>query len=231
MGNPFSIEMRRYEIIGGLVWLAFYLFLMSNALHWILGLLGVAVDTVTLNKVYFLVNFIVTALIFRRFLAYSLPLAADRPLRFLGGILLGFCIYEGCQVALSILYAALAPNLWTPNDENIRAIASGSYRVMWVGAVLLAPMTEETLIRGLIFGNLRRKNRVLAYAVATLVFAAMHVMNYVLQMDVVTLLLNLALYAFPSVALCAAYEYAGTIWAPIALHMILNALAMYGLGA
>lgn len=230
MRTPFSVEMRRYEIIGGCVYLACYLFLMSGAVYLVLDLLGLPVDTVTLNKVYFVACFILTALIFRRFLAYSLPVAADHPLRLLKGILLGFCIYEGCQVALGILCGLIAPDLWTPNDDNIRSIAAGSYRVMWVGAVLLAPMTEETLIRGLIFGNLRRKNRALAYIVTALVFGLMHIVVYIPRMDVLTLALNLALYAFPSVALCACYEYAGTIWAPISLHMILNALSMGMIG-
>ena len=230
MNRPFSVEMRRYEIIGGCVYLAFYLFVMSSAVHLVLNLLGLPVDTVTLNKIYFFANFIITAVLFRRFLAYSLPMAADQPLRFLKGILLGFCIYEGCQVALGILCGLIAPNLWTPNDDNIRSIAAESYRVMWVGAVLLAPLTEETLIRGLVFGNLRRKNRVLAYIITALVFGLMHIVVYIPRMDVVTLVLNLALYAFPSAALCAAYEYAGTIWAPIALHMILNALSMGAIG-
>lgn len=231
MGQPFAVSMRRYEVIGGLVWLVFYLFLMSGAVYYVLGLLGLSLDEVTLNKVYFLGNFLITAILFRRFLAYSLPLAADRPLRFLGGILLGFCIYEGCQVAVSLLYEALAPDLWIPNDENIRSIAAGGYRVMWVGAVLLAPVYEETLLRGLVFGNLRKKSRVAAYLVTALVFALMHVMNYILRMDPLTLLLNLVLYALPSAALCAAYEYAGTVWAPIVLHMILNALSMGALKA
>lgn len=230
MNRPFSVGMRRDEIIGGCIYLAFYLFLMSSAVYLVLDLLGLPVDTVTLNKVYFIGGFVLTALIFRRFLAYSLPIAADQPLRFLKGILLGFCIYEGCQVALGIISGMIAPNLWTPNDDNIRSIAAESYRVMWVGAVLLAPMTEETLIRGLIFGNLRRKSRLLAYIVTALVFALMHIVVYIPRMDVLTLALNLALYAFPSVALCAAYEYAGTIWAPIALHMILNALSMGAIG-
>ena len=229
MKEPFSITMRRYEINAGILWLLFYLLLMGDVVGLLLRFLGVSVSTATLNAVFFVVNFIVTVIIFRRFLAYSLPLAADKPLKFLSGILLGFCIYEGFQVALGILYGVLFPNLWTPNDENIRSIAAESYHIMWAGAVLLGPLTEETLLRGLIFGNLRRKNRVAAYIVTALVFALMHILGYVLEMDVVTFLLNFALYALPSVALCAAYEYAGTVWAPIALHMILNALSMYAM--
>ncbi len=230
MKAPFAVGLRRYEVAAGFVWLAFYLFLMSDVLSNVLGLLGIRADAVTLNNVFFFTNFIVTAAIFRRFLAYSLPLAADRPMRFFCGILLGFCIYEGCQVAISLVYEALAPGLWIPNDENVRALASSSYRVMWAGAVLLAPLTEETLLRGLVFGCLRRKNRILAYVVTALAFGLIHILGYIMQMDPVTFGLNLLLYALPSVALCAAYEYAGTVWAPIALHMILNALSMYAIG-
>ncbi len=230
MRAPFAVNMRRYEVVGGLIWLAVYLFLMSDMLYLLLGYLGLSVDAVTLNGIYFIADFLVTAVLFRRFLAYSLPLAADRPGRFLGGILLGFCIYEGCQVALSLAYTALVPSLWTPNDDNIRALAADNYRVMWVGAVLLAPMTEETLLRGLVFGGLRKKSRILAYVVTALAFGLMHVIGYLPEMTVLTFALNLLLYAMPSVALCAAYEYAGTVWTPIVLHMLLNALSMSAIG-
>ena len=101
---------------------------------------------------------------------------------------------------------------------------------MAVAAILLAPITEETLLRGLVFGGLRQKNRIVAYVLTALLFSGMHVMNYVLQMDLVSILLNLLLYMLPSVALCACYEYAGTIWAPIFLHMIINALSMWAIG-
>ena len=229
MREPFLVTMRRYEVTAGIVWLLFYLLLMGDVVGICLRLLGISVNAATLNAVFFVVNFLVTVIIFRRFLAYSLPLAADKPLRFLSGILLGFCIYQGCQVALGILYGAFFPNLWTPNDENIRSIAAQNYQIMWAGAVLLGPLVEETLLRGLVFGNLRNKNRIAAYVVASLVFALMHILGYVMQMNVVTFLLNFILYAVPSIALCAAYEYAGTVWAAIVLHMILNALSMYAL--
>lgn len=226
MKQSLAVQMRRYEVIGGLVWLVVYLFLMSDALTLVLGLMGIHVDPVTLNKVYFVACFVITAVLFRRFLSYSLPVVADRPLRVLCGILLGYGIYAACQGTLGMLYGYFVPELQTPNDDNIRALAGSSYSMMVAAAVLLAPMTEETLIRGLIFGNLRNKNRILAYVVTALVFSGMHIMNYVLQMNVGSILLNLLLYALPSVALCVCYEYAGSIWAPIGLHMLINALSM-----
>ena len=101
---------------------------------------------------------------------------------------------------------------------------------MWAGAVLLAPLTEETLVRGLIFGNLRRWNRPAAYGAAAAVFAAMHVLPYLGQMDALSICYNILVYGLPSLALCACYEYAGAIWAPIGLHMIINALGMSAMG-
>ncbi len=230
MKRPFAVQMRRYEIIGGLIWLAVYLFLMSDLTQLLLQLMGVRISTLTLNKAYFLGCFLVTAVLFRRFLSYSLPEVADRPLRVLVGILLGYCIYAACQGTLSMVYGHLVPNLKTPNDDNIRAIAQSSYSTMAVAAVLLAPITEETLLRGLVFGNLRKKNRIVAYVVTAVLFSGIHIMNYVLTLDLTSLMLNFLLYLLPSVALCVCYEYAGTIWAPILLHMIINALSMWVMG-
>ena len=95
-----------------------------------------------------------------------------------------------------------------------------------VVAGLLAAMVGECLVRGLVCGNVRRRNRVAAYAAAAAVFAAMHVLSYLGQMDALTLGYNIRAYAMPSIALCACYECAGNIWAPIGLHMIINALGM-----
>lgn len=230
MKKPFVVQMRRYEVIGGLVWLVTYLFLASALLQTVLGLLGVSVDMLTLNQVYFVGCFVVTVVLFRRFLSYSLPAVADRPVRVLCGVLLGYGIYVVCWGTLTMACGYLIPNLQTPNDDNIRAIAAESYSTMAAAAVLLAPITEETLLRGLVFGGIRKKSRALAYVVTALLFAGMHMMGYVSEMDALSIGLNLLLYMLPSAALCASYEYAGTIWAPIFLHMCINALSMWAMG-
>jgi membrane protease YdiL (CAAX protease family) len=221
--------MRRYEIIGGIIWFIIYAFVIGIVLELALALLGVSYDEATLNAVYFFSNFIITALLFRRFLSYSLPVAADNLLRTLKAILLGFALYWILEVGLSLLSTLRVQEDTIPNDDTIQAIAGINYRVMWVGAVLLAPMTEETLVRGLVFGNLRRKSRVLAYVVTALLFASMHTLGYVTEMSALSIVYNMLIYGLPSVALCVCYEYAGTIWAPIALHMIINAIGMSGI--
>lgn len=226
MKRPFQVTMRMGEIIGGILWLVIYGFFMGDILSLVLGLLGVSYTTAQLNALFFLCNFVITALVFRRFLTKNLMQVPGNLLRTLKGMLVGFCIYWLLQVGIGLIGDLLSGNIDIPNDDTIASIADENYRIMWAGAVLLAPMVEETLVRGLIFGNVRRLNRVAAYAAAAAVFAAMHVLSYLGQMDALTLGYNILAYAMPSIALCACYEYAGNIWAPIGLHMIINALGM-----
>lgn len=229
MKQNFLIQMRRYEIIAGWIWFLIYQFGMSLLLELIFRVFRIEYDTALLNGVYFFVNFGVTIIIFRRFLAYSLPVVADHPLRFLKGLLVGFCTYWILSVCLSALVELFSLSAWVPNDDTVTKIAGVSYNVMWVGAVLLAPMTEETLVRGLIFGNIRKKSRVLAYIVTAVAFALMHVLPYVMQMSIVDFGYNLLVYGLPSVALCLCYEYSGCIWGPIVLHMLINGMGMSAL--
>lgn len=226
MKRPFQVKMRRSEIIGGIIWLVIYGFFMGDILGLGLDLLGISYTAAQLNALFFLCNFVITALVFWRFLTRNLSLAPGNLLRILKAMLLGFCIYWLLQVGLDVIGQFLSGNMDIPNDDTISSIAGENYRIMWAGAVLLAPMVEETLVRGLIFGTVRRLNRAAAYAAAAVVFAAMHVLSYLGQMDALTLGYNILVYGLPSIALCACYEYAGNIWAPIGLHMIINALGM-----
>lgn len=186
MKQPFPVKMRRYEIIGGLVWLMIYGFLMGDILRLILGLFHASYTMSQLNALYFLCNFVITVLLFRRFLAYSLPVAADHFLRTCKAMLLGFCVYWLMQVGIDLLGQLLA-------------------------------------------GNVRRWNRAAAYGAAAAVFAAMHILPYIGDMSALSLCYNVLVYGLPSVALCVCYEYAGTIWAPIGLHMIINIIGMSAL--
>lgn len=226
MKQGFLVQLRRYELVGGLVWFLVYQFLMGYVLELVFGLINVNYDLALLNAVYFFLNFGITIVIFRRFLAYSLPVVADHPLRFLKGLLVGFCVYWVLSVCLTTLTGIFRIDTWVPNDDTVTEIAGVSYKVMWVGAVLLAPITEETLVRGMIFGSVRKKNRTLAYIVTAVVFALMHTLDYVMVMTPVNFIYNLLVYGLPSVALCVCYEYSGSIWGPIVLHMIVNFMGM-----
>lgn len=159
MNRPFEVSMRRGEIIGGIIWLVIYGFFMGDILLLGLGTLGISCTMAQLNALFFLCNFMITALVFWRFLTRNLTLVPENLLRLLKAMLVGFCIYWLLQVGVGIIGDLLSGNIDVPNDDTIASIADENYRIMWAGAVLLAPMVEETLVRGLVFGNARQLNR------------------------------------------------------------------------
>lgn len=228
MRQPFPAMCRR-EILLGTVWFLIYFFFMSALIELLLTALGIDYDLATLNAVYFLLNFLITALVFYRFLAGSLSEAAHDLPKLLKGVVLGFASYLLLTILPDILFSLLPGDLTIPNDDTVTSIAENNYYVMFAGAVLLAPLTEEALIRGLVFGSIRRKNRAAAYAVTAVLFAAIHMLDYLGDMNALSVFYNLMVYGFPSLALCLCYEYSGTIWAPIVLHAIINAIGMAGI--
>ena len=92
--------------------------------------------------------------------------------------------------------------------------------------MVLAPIVEETLVRGLLFGVIRRKSRILAYAVTILFFSVIHVWQYLVLYDFREVLLAALQYIPAGIALGWTYEKANTVWAPIFLHMTINAISL-----
>jgi membrane protease YdiL (CAAX protease family) len=79
-------------------------------------------------------------------------------------------------------------------------------------AVVVAPVAEEILFRGFLYGVARRYvGRIWALLAASLLFAAIHVHLPVLP----------ALFVF-AVALTIVYEVTGSLWAAIAMHALFN---------
>jgi len=85
-------------------------------------------------------------------------------------------------------------------------------------AGIAAPVTEELLFRGCLYGYLRQSGgRVVAILVSSVVFALIHAHPATMP--------ALAVFA---VGLALLYEYTGTLWAPIAVHAVFNILNFFG---
>ena len=74
--------------------------------------------------------------------------------------------FLGSWLCSQIAYI-LRPDFVNLNDQSIAGMLKNSYWLMGIGTVLLVPMAEETLFRGLIFHGLYSKNKALAFAVST----------------------------------------------------------------
>ena len=95
--------------------------------------------------------------------------------------------------------------------------------------IFLAPFVEEVLFRGLVFGNLKSKSRVVAYLLSCLLFALLHVWQFAIVNQDITYFLLMVQYLVPGVVLAWAYEHSGTLWASIGIHAAANALSAWAM--
>ena len=208
---------------------AFYvlqLLILPSLLVWGNQLLLHPLSEAALNFALFALNFLCTTVIFHRFLLASGRQALMTPFRTLRMAVFGLLLYYVGMALVVALILALRPDFSNANDANILALTQDNYPLMALGTIVLVPITEETLYRGLIFRGLHQKSRLAAYAVSALVFAAVHVVSYIGTMDWGLLGLSLVQYLPAGLALAWAYEKADTIWAPILMHMTINQISI-----
>lgn len=97
------------------------------------------------------------------------------------------------------------------------------YLLAFITLVVVAPLAEETLFRGYLFGKLRTRVPVWAAVLVTsLVFGGLHLgISLPLQW-------NVAFDTFAlSIILCGLRLVTGSIWAGVLLHMLKNGIAYY----
>lgn len=216
-------EMSRGEQIGGLIYLPFYVIFVALWLGILNGLLGLNLTDLQINVCYFTINTVVICIVFRKFLVRSLRAIRFWPL--VQAVILGFVLYYASNFVLNLILTVLKLEVTNMNNETVNSLAEQNGPVMIFCGVVLAPLVEETLVRGVIFGSIHRKNRYAAYIVSTLFFAGIHVWQYLLVQSPRDVLLAALQYLPAGIALGWTYEKAGTIWGNIALHMIVNAIA------
>lgn len=91
------------------------------------------------------------------------------------------------------------------------------YVLAFITLVIIAPVAEEVLVRGYLYGKLRKVASVaVAVIVSALLFSAMH-MQWNVAVNVLPLGIIMVLMR----------EMTGSVWSPIFLHMLKNGVAFY----
>lgn len=131
-----------------------------------------------------------------------------------------FVIY----LILSSLLILLASKIWPGFDlDQVQDVGfeqlskNFEYFLAFFTLVVIAPVAEETLFRGYMYGKLRNSFPTWASALVTsLLFGILHG-NPNLMVDTFAL----------SIILCTLRESTGSLWAPVLLHMTKNGIAFY----
>lgn len=219
-------SLSKSEALLGWVYLIFEVLFLPTLLVLVNTVLHRPLDLPWINFVYFCVNFLAVAMIFRKFLKKSLSDLFRNPLRVLKGAFLGFCVHYVSNLAMTELMGLLFPGFSNVNDQNVSSLLQLDYYPMLIGTVVLAPFAEEVLFRGAVFQSLYTKNRFLGYLISVGLFCAVHVLGYVRTADPMTLALCFVQYIPASVCLAWAYTQSDNIFAPILIHTAVNAMGV-----
>ena len=221
-----SIATTRQENLLGYIYLAFSQILLADVIAIVSYYLGYPISLSVLNITYFLVNFMSIVAIFHRFLGRSLQAAWKNIPKCLINVLIGFGIYYWGTILVGLLITWINPSFANVNDQAVTGMVQENPLIMGVCTVFFVPVVEETLYRGLIFQQLQRKHRLLAYIISVAVFSSIHVVGFIGSVNWLTLALCFMQYLPAGIALAWAYERADTIVAPILIHMIVNQIGM-----
>ena len=142
-------------------------------------------------------------------------------------VLIGLVGLYGLNELVYRLSNLVVSNRTNLNDTTISAQIQDAPRVTLLIIVFLAPFVEEVLFRGLVFGNLKQKSRVVAYLASCFLFALIHVWQFAVVNQDITYFLLMVQYLVPGAVLAWAYESSGTLWASIGLHAVANALSAW----
>lgn len=138
----------------------------------------------------------------------------------LGAVLLGTAAAVLGSFGLSQLMLLLGAPV-EEQDTIMKIIEAGSRWDLFAlgfSAVVLAPLAEEALFRGLMFRRLNHSGWPEAYTASAIMFALIHANPS-----------GLIVYIWLGVVFAATYRYTGRLWTAMAVHMGNNAVALAGL--
>lgn len=222
-----SSYMTHEESTLGLGYWLLQLILLPSLLHAINGMLTRPFSEAELNFSFFLLNFLVVLILFRRFLGNSFHVLLNHPVDYFESVVLGIVAYWLCRWGMNWCINQLSPGFVNQNDAAISAMTHGSYYLMLVGTVLLVPVAEECFYRGVIFRTLYRNSPVTGYLVSIAVFSLVHISGSLRSYTPLGLLLSFLQYVPAGLCLAWSYSRSETIFAPILIHAMVNYYGIY----
>lgn len=179
---------------------------------------------INMELTYNLINLVAVFVIYHRYIGASIMFGFKHPLRFVLVAGLGMLVYRLVIPKFENLVEWLSPTIINYNNLAIEKSMRIDPVSTMIGTVFLVPLAEEITYRGLIFGGLHQKNRLVAYLVSILVFSMIHVVGYMELQSFTNSMLTLLTYIPAALILTVVYEKSGSILAPTLIHTAVNAI-------
>lgn len=218
--------LNKTEFRAGLIYFVVHVF----ALPWLLGLIwgmlevsGIHISAIAINAAYLFIGIAAALIILRKYLTENFEQFIIRLPMNIGIIIAGFVAYYVLNTVFALILNAISGgDLSNPNNESINSMAKTDLYPSIALTVLLAPIVEECLYRGVLFNGIGAKSRFWGYFVSIFLFAFSHVFQAMISDFDPSLLLTMLIYVPAGFVLVKVYEKSGTIWCSIFVHMAIN---------
>ena len=227
--SKLSVSLSKDESISGFAYLIFQTIFLPSLIALAAAALPVSIGLAEANFLYYCVNFLAIILIFRNFLLQNLDWAVAGPGRLCLTVLFGMGRYLVFTTLVNSLLLMLDPEFINANDATVAEMVQSDLPLMALGTIVLVPVAEETLFRGLIFRNLYDKHKALAYLLSIAAFSFVHLLGFLTVYTPLELLVAFLQYLPAGLCLAWAYTRADTIFAPILLHALVNAMGVWSM--
>lgn len=211
--------------LGWCYWL-FQLFVLPVAMPMVNDYFGSPLTDLELNFLFFCINALLLVLMLHKYVFKSIGHGISRPFRTLRIAVVWFGIYWLLSMAATQAALYLDPEFINANDASIADMAAEGFTLTAIGTVLLVPIAEEIMYRGVIFGSIYHRSKLLAYVVSIVLFAAVHLMGYITEYTPMALLAAFLQYLPAGLCLAIAYARTGSILAPVLMHIAINQIGI-----
>jgi len=218
----FECFLEKQERVLGFCFLAVHILLTPLLKNLMKEFLPGALSDAQWTTLYYLVSFLLILLFLRSLLFRDWDRFCDFKLPCLLAMIPTHLVYVGLSLIGAVLLLLLPEELFELYDGFLTEYLTMHSRSMLVPLVLLSPIAEEVLFRGVLFGTLRVKNRAVAYFVSVGLCVACSVVPYAVNHPDATAVFYM-LQQLPFVfALTWCYERVGTVWSPALYHALFN---------
>ena len=222
----FTVSLKRKAFLGGFLYLLLEMFALPVILSTLNAALPQPLNAAMLNVVFFAINFMAVTAIMRHFLLENLAVGWKHISKCLLFFLVGVVAYFAVNFGLAALIKLFFPNFSNINDNSVANMLGTDFWLMAIGTVVLVPVTEELLFRGVLFRGFYDRSSALAWVISVVCFALIHVLGFVGSADALTLFLCFVQYLPAGLILCWCYCKTDSILTPILIHMAVNLIGI-----
>lgn len=182
------------------------------------------------DTIYSIIMLIVSIYFTKDMLWRSINVLAENPGRVFKVIISTLPMMLLGSIVLNYLITTFTGQTEAQNQTEIIGLFEQAPYLIIIQALLYAPIVEEIMFRGLVFGGLSKKSMTFAIIVSSSLFGLAHVYNSILSGNFADL------WFFPTYALLGyflnrAYIKSGSIVSSMALHFLNNAIGLLAISA